>query len=193
MAHKLITFVDLQGRYRIMSPAYNDLARPSGETDEECRERVWAKYVKSSGSGIPIDHPRFAVDPESEKERIQELEGEYFRYPILDKNTDFENNEPKPEAIAKFGWEMDVDGRPKVNIAKARNIHMDHIRKSRNAELVKLDVPSLRAQETGDATEQAKIATEKQKLRDIPQTFDLSSKSTPKALKDTWPEELPKL
>ena len=78
-----------------------------------------------------------------------------------------------------------------INMPKARDIHMDCIRKVRNAELVKLDVLSLRAQEANDATEKTRIASEKQTLRDIPQTFDLSTHVTPKALHDAWPDGLP--
>ena len=85
---------------------------------------------------------------------------------------------------------MDTDGRPKVNMAKARGVHMDCIRVCRNAELVKLDVPALRAVEAGDTSAQSTIATEKQVLRDIPQTFDLTT-DTPEQLKAKWPAELP--
>ena len=60
----------------------------------------------------------------------------------------------------------------------------------RNAELVKLDLPSLRAMEAGDTSAQPTIATEKQPLRDIPQTFDLTT-DTPELLKAKWPTELP--
>lgn len=78
-----------------------------------------------------------------------------------------------------------------VNMPKARTIHMDCIRKVRNAELEKLDVPFLRAVEAGDTAEQQRIARKKQTLRDIPQTFDLSSIRAPEALKAAWPNELP--
>jgi hypothetical protein len=189
---KVITWVDLQGRFRITTPAYNDDNRPTGETEDECIERVWAKLVASDKYGIPIDHPRFMVEEADVKSRIGELEGQYFRYPTINDATDLdENKEVKAEVIAKFGWEIDTDGKPKVNMSKAQAIHMDCIRKVRNAELVKLDVPSLRAQEAGDATEQARVASEKQTLRDIPQTFDLSTHATPKALHDAWPDGLP--
>jgi len=78
-----------------------------------------------------------------------------------------------------------------VNMAKARGIHMDRIRLVRNTELVKLDLSSLRAMEAGDTLAQSTIATEKQVLRDIPQTFDLTT-NTPEELKQKWPEGLPR-
>ena len=86
---------------------------------------------------------------------------------------------------------MDTDGTPKINMAKARGVHMDKIRVARDAELVKKDIPFMRAVEAGDASAQATIATEKQALRDIPQTFDLTT-DTPAQLRDKWPDGLPR-
>ena len=77
-----------------------------------------------------------------------------------------------------------------VNMTKAKAIHMDRIRIARNAELVKEDITFMRAVETGDASEQARIASKKQALRDIPQTLDLTT-DTPEELKAIWPVELP--
>jgi len=76
-----------------------------------------------------------------------------------------------------------------VNMTKARAIHMDKIRTVRNKQLADLDVPFMRAVETGDASELARIASEKQVLRDIPQTLDLTT-DTPVELKAIWPIEL---
>ena len=78
----------------------------------------------------------------------------------------------------------------KVNMSKAREIHMGAIRKVRDAELIKTDAPFLRAVEAGDTKSQATIAAEKQVLRNIPQTFDLASQH-PTQLKKLWPVELP--
>jgi len=78
----------------------------------------------------------------------------------------------------------------RVNMEKARAIHMDAIRKVRDAEPVKLDVPYLRALENGESSDQATIAAAKQLLRDIPQTFDLNAR-TAQQLKAQWPEALP--
>jgi len=77
-----------------------------------------------------------------------------------------------------------------VDMAKARVIHMDAIRVVRDAELIAQDITFMRAVEAGDTDAQAAIATEKQVLRDIPQTFDLTTKS-PTELKRRWPKELP--
>ena len=79
-----------------------------------------------------------------------------------------------------------------VNMTKARAIHLEEIRKVRNAELVKEDVTFMRAVEAGDTDAQATIATKKQTLRDIPATFDITTDvDTPEKLKAKWPAALP--
>lgn len=78
------------------------------------------------------------------------------------------------------------------NMDKARAIHMDRIRVMRDKELSKLDVAYQRADEIGDTDRKAAVAAEKQKLRDTPQTFDLTSAATPGELKNLWPMGLPK-
>ena len=79
-----------------------------------------------------------------------------------------------------------------VNMEKARVIHMDAIRVARNAELAAKDVTFMRAVEAGDNSAQSTIATEKQVLRDIPATFDITTGvDTPEKLKAKWSTELP--
>jgi hypothetical protein len=79
-----------------------------------------------------------------------------------------------------------------VNMTKARAIHLEEIRKVRNAELVKEDITFMRAVEAGDTDTQATIATKKQTLRDLPATFDITTDvDTPEKLKAKWPAELP--
>ena len=79
-----------------------------------------------------------------------------------------------------------------VNMTKARAIHLEQIRRVRNAELVKEDITFMRAVEAGDTDTQATIATKKQTLRDLPATFDITTGvDTPEKLKAKWPTELP--
>ena len=73
---------------------------------------------------------------------------------------------------------------------KARGIQMNNIRVMRDKELAKKDIEYMKALEADDGSATA-IATEKQALRDIPQTFDLTTDS-PEELKEKWPEGLPK-
>ena len=86
-------------------------------------------------------------------------------------------------------WEA-PSGTVGVNMPKARVIHMGRIRVARNAELAVLDVSYLKATEAGDTAAQTAIAAEKQTLRDIPATYDLSVHSTPENLKAAIPTEL---
>lgn len=79
-----------------------------------------------------------------------------------------------------------------VDMPKARDIHMGRIRSARDVELAKQDLEYIKADERGDAAEKARVATRKQALRDIPQTFDLSGASDPDTLKALWPADLPK-
>ena len=79
-----------------------------------------------------------------------------------------------------------------VDMTKARAIHLAEIRKVRDAELVKKDVPFMRAVEAGDTDAQTAIGAEKQVLRDIPATFDITTDvDTPEKLKAKWRTELP--
>jgi len=78
----------------------------------------------------------------------------------------------------------------KIDMNKARVIHMDRIRAVRNAELAAKDITFMRAVESGDTDAQATIGMEKQVLRDIPQTFDLTTRSLAE-LNGKWPKELP--
>jgi hypothetical protein len=77
-------------------------------------------------------------------------------------------------------------------MTKARAIHLEEIRRVRNAELVKEDVTFMRAVEAEDTDAQATIKTKKQTLRDLPATFDITTDvDTPEKLKAKWPSELP--
>ena len=79
-----------------------------------------------------------------------------------------------------------------VDMTKARAIHLEEIRKVRNVELAAKDVPFMRSVEDADTDAQATIKAEKQALRDIPATFDLTTDvDTPEKLKAKWPTELP--
>jgi hypothetical protein len=96
-----------------------------------------------------------------------------------------------PRDLFRDAWE-DSDGVLVVNMTKARVIHLAEIRRVRDAELVKKDVPFMRAVEAEDTDAQATIKAEKQALRDIPATFDITTDvDTPEKLKAKWPTELP--
>lgn len=68
-----------------------------------------------------------------------------------------------------------------VNMQKAREIHMNNIRQVRNEKLKELDVEQLKG---------VNVLIEKQSLRDLPLTFDLTLANTANELKSLWPQEL---
>lgn len=76
-------------------------------------------------------------------------------------------------------WKPDLS----VDMDKARDIHMDRIRIERDRELARLDIEQLKGRD---------VTADKQALRDIPQTFDLTQAATPDELKALWPVELQK-
>ena len=181
MVKKIITWVDLEGRYRVTSPAYNDSARPPGETEDECIARVVAKI--KIHYGLPDSHTFHFVEDADQKTRIAECGGQHFRCTGMP-------DEAGHHDARGGAWEMDTDGRPKINMPKARVVHMDKIRQARNAKLVNLDIPFMRAVESGSTADQLEIKTKKQVLRDIPANFVLSGYTTPNTLKAAWPTEL---
>jgi len=64
-----------------------------------------------------------------------------------------------------------VEGDKKIDIdmPRARVIFLDNIRTIRNAKLAELDVEVMKKIEKGEST--AELATEKQRLRDLPETL----------------------
>ena len=78
-----------------------------------------------------------------------------------------------------------------IDMAKARDIHLERIRIKRNAELSKLDIKATKAQDVGDAETLAQIRARKQELRDLPVTLapTLASAASVDALKAIQPLE----
>ena len=182
MVKKIITWVDTEGRYRVTSPAYDNLLKSHGFDEDEAIAHTWIKIADHYG--ISIDHPHHYVEDADQRTKVAACCGNDFRYGALRTGANGDHD-------ARDGaWEMDTDGTPKVNMAKARGVHMDVIRLARNTELAAKDVTFMRAVEAGDASAQSTLSTEKQTLRDIPQTFDLTT-DTPEQLKALWPTELP--
>ena len=78
-----------------------------------------------------------------------------------------------------------------LDMPAARVYHMGKIREVRDRELAKLDVLFMRTLEEVDVVAQAVIISQKQVLRNLPVTFDLSTKRTGATLQAAWPSELP--
>jgi hypothetical protein len=84
-------------------------------------------------------------------------------------------------------YEFDVETGAKVNIEKAKAIHLDKFRAARKPKLAKLDIDFMKAVEANDEEKKAEIIAAKQSLRDVtltPLPNDLAG------IKATWPEIL---
>ena len=79
-------------------------------------------------------------------------------------------------------WTDDLPGDlVDIDMTKAQVVHMDVIRIARDEAIAVLDIETMKGID---------VQTEKQVLRDIPQTFDLTKAVTPEELKALWPTEL---
>ena len=170
MVKKIAFIHPLYGGLVISGPNYGGLSRQRHATDDEFCEHVAQRNLRNAY------HQKHGVYPDSPF-----VAG--VDYHIIEE-------EEIPDELFHSAWEW-VDGIV-TNMPKARVIHMDRIRLARNAELIAKDVTFMRAVEAGDTDAQARIATEKQVLRDIPATFDITTGvTTPELLHAKWPAELP--
>lgn len=171
----IITWVDLDGRYRVTSPAYTDMFRRD-ETADELVARLLPKL--RARYGLPDNHSFHLVENADQHARLVDLAGTYFRYGIFDNS---------PQAGA---WEMDSDGLPTVNMEKARAIKTDKVRVERNRRLADSDKEISRLD---GAAVPGPVRAKRVALRNLPATIqpDLNALSTPvmlEAWQPVWPE-----
>lgn len=96
-----------------------------------------------------------------------------------------------PKVMAFFdAWEADGES-VKVNMDKARELHLKEIRRVRNDELNRLDKELLRAQETGKEDLVETIKKNKSDLRGLPSNINLEQYLDEQSLFHFWPEILP--
>jgi hypothetical protein len=75
----------------------------------------------------------------------------------------------------------------KVNIEKAKSIHLDKFRAARTPLLAKLDIDYMKAIEVEDSVKASQIAIAKQELRDVTK---IELPDTLPEIKSTWPDIL---
>lgn len=83
-----------------------------------------------------------------------------------------------------------VEGRLQYDMSKCREIQRDRLRQMRAPKFAKLDCKFFKALEQCDVPGQARIATQKQALRDVTADPRLDSAETPEALKAVIPDVL---
>lgn len=125
---------------------------------------------------------------------IENTNGSISIMRILDKNTTITKELKKQEITALSYKEIKESDIPKdrtyrnawnkdllVDMPTARIIQMDKIRQLRDEKLAILDIETLKGID---------VQAEKQVLRDLPETFDLSTAKTPNELKILIPSYL---
>ena len=80
-------------------------------------------------------------------------------------------------------WKI-VDGKIEMDIARAREIHREHVRNARVSKLVELDVEFQRALET--STDTTSIVSKKKALRDAPANSAIDAAKTEAELIAAW-------
>ncbi len=85
---------------------------------------------------------------------------------------------------------LDDHGDAYIDMPTARLIWMDHLRHVRASKFVTLDKDSLRSIENADENALTIVKYQKQVLRDLPQTYDLSVANTWQELLAMWPSVL---
>lgn len=93
------------------------------------------------------------------------------------------------DRMFRDAW-VDTGGAVDVDMAKARALHMARIRAARNAKLATLDPLWMRAMGRGETAAAAAVEAQRETLRNLPQTFDLTRAADADALKELWPAEL---
>jgi hypothetical protein len=93
---------------------------------------------------------------------------------------------PDKDRSFRNAWKWE-GGKVDVDMPKARDIHMARLRTARDKKLEETD-KLIAALDNGPVP--AELRTKRQKLRDLPQTTDLSTATTPDELKAIWPDEL---
>jgi len=89
-------------------------------------------------------------------------------YSIIDSN-----NLPNNRAF-RNAWELNM-GTVAINRPKAELLHMNRLRLLRSEQLGKLDMEYLKALETKDATKEQTVIDQKNLLRNMPTSFDMST------------------
>lgn len=78
------------------------------------------------------------------------------------------------------------------DMARARQLHLDRVRKYRALELDRLDRAWMKANGQGDAKAAKDIETQRQTLRDAPAMLPVEQAATIDQLKALWPDNLPR-
>lgn len=102
---------------------------------------------------------------------------------FVDENTD---------RTYRNAWKDDGRDKPGHDMAKARNVHREHLRNARAPRLDELDIDYQRADEQSDQGWKRDVVARKQKLRDVTDHPDIEAAQTIEELRALTLEELTK-
>ena len=174
---KVIVFERADGGMTVRRPYIGN------QRDDETEEQFFARhvgYAKSPRPSFDKDGNPIVLPPKA------------VSTPIVVEEAKIPHSRAFPNVAARKyrnAWKLNDTGAT-VDMAKARDIHMDRIREVRNTELIVVDNDLKKAEDAGDGPEIARIRARRQTLRDIPQTFGLTAANTPEELDALWPVEL---
>ena len=97
--------------------------------------------------------------------------------------------DPKLGREFRNAWSLGGDAL-QVDMPRARQIHLERLRKARDQELDKKDKDFTRAHGKKNQPEQDRIEAERENLRNLPQTVNVTAATTPQELLSVWPTEL---
>jgi hypothetical protein len=173
---KRITYTNPDGSCSVVIP-HNELFDPksslrtllpelNGKTDDEILQWEMNRAVPKDATDVNI------IEEEDVPKKIYPIEGDHT----------FSYREAWRQSAGKISHDMNI----------ARNIHMDKIRKIRDVQLDSLDKDWMKASGQKKQKDADDIETQRQALRDLPQTFDLTKAQTVDDLKVMWPPNLPR-
>jgi hypothetical protein len=142
---------------------------------------VWTRHDGGVSITWPVEEPRPGEDAAAYLARIAEqVVPRDCSYALLARSA--------VPADRTFRDAFTFDGQAlAIDMPKAREIHRHRIRAARAPLLAALDVDYQRADERGDATAKARIATRKQQLRDAPAHPGIDSATSADELLQVWP------
>ena len=94
-----------------------------------------------------------------------------------------------PDRAFRSAWRISAN-QVVVDMPRARDLHMDKIRKARDEKFSALDAEWMKFTGQNNKQEAERVEAKRQGLRALPQTTDLSKATTPEELKAIWPDEL---
>lgn len=141
-------------------------------------------YGRADG-GVAIVHPcRNIRETLSDKQVLgrawRHLPSDAIKPRIVD-----EAEIPKDRSF-RDAWTHDLT----IDMSKAVDIFLKELRRRRNGKLEATDKLMMRAQETGNTAEVARLGAVRQALRDLPASIDVTAAATPEALKALFPKAL---